>query len=1028
MACLETKTTDHACLAGRWTHVCIWLSLTLSTAWAQPVRVVDPLDVSKTKLLTGSRTQKAHAQYDRGPVDPSQRISGVTLVLKPSASQVNELKRLLQEQQNPSSPNFHRWLTPDQYADRFGVSPEDLGKVRSWLEAVGLRVDYVARGRTWIMCSGSAGQVQTAFHTELHRYNAGGEWKFANATDPSVPAAFEPVVMLVRGLDDFRAMPTPAKPRRMAAKPVAEFTSGPNHSLVPGDIATIYDMNPLYQSGWNGTGQTIAVAGQTDIYPSDIAYFRNEFGLPVNYPEIVLVPGSDDPGIDANDIFEATLDVEYAGGAAPGASIVFVTSTDVWTSVAYAVDQDLAPVLSVSYGFCEPQISSEPASPAAYFQSLAQTANSMGITWISGSGDWGAADCDVASGGIATQGLAVSLPASIPEVTGVGGTEFSEATGQYWGLVNNSNRSSALSYIPEVAWNDTASVSVLQATGGGASIFFPKPAWQNGPGVPNDDARHVPDVAFTASATHDPFQIYAEGQGWYIGGTSAAAPIFAGMIAVLNQYLVSNGIQSQPGLGNVNPQLYLLAQTKPQIFHDITAGNNVVPCASGSPNCTNGQLGYQAGVGYDQTTGLGSLDANNLVTFWNASQPVATTTAVTANHTSISSNSSTTLTATVSAVSGTVAPTGSVTFSIGQTVLGTVALSGSSAVSTASLSVNGTQLASGANTITVTYAGDAAFTWSAAALSITVSLTVASVSVTPNAGSGMSQTFALQYSDMAGASSLQEVWVWFTVSTASSVSSCVLYYAPVANQVALYANDGATPLTAAPGAATTLQNSQCSLNVAGVTVSQSGNNLTLTVPMTFQTSYAGAKNIYLYAADVSGANTGWVRETTWTVPSSGSGTPLVVSVTPGNGTGLTQSFTLQYSDTAGASELQKVWAWFTVSTASSVSSCVLYYAPVANQVALYANDGATPLTAAPGAATTLQNSQCSLNVAGVTVSQSGNNLTLTVPMTFPDHAMRAPRTSTCTRRMFRGAPTQVGCGKLRGPCRRRDPGRRWWYR
>jgi len=219
----------------------------------------------------------------------------------------------------------------------------------------------------------------------------------------------------------------------------------------------------------------------------------------------------------------------------------------VWTSLAFAIDQDLAPVISSSYGYCEPQISSSPASTAAYFQSLAQEGNAKGITWVASSGDSGAADCDTTSKQMATQGLAVDLPASIPEVTGVGGTEFAEGNGNYWATTNNSNGSSALSYIPEIAWNDTAAIGKLLASGGGASIFFAKPAWQIDAGVPNDNARHVPDISFAAAVAHDPYQIYTGGAPLYVGGTSAPAPVFAGMLALLNQYL--EGASLIPSLG-----------------------------------------------------------------------------------------------------------------------------------------------------------------------------------------------------------------------------------------------------------------------------------------------------------------------------------------------------------------------------------------------------------------------------------------------------------------------------------------------
>jgi len=980
---LLTRATNCADWARRRFAIFAWAWITLSVAWGQPAKVTHPIDISKTEPLHGSRPALALLQNDLGPLSPSRRISGITLVLKPAEDQIADLNDLLQQQQAPSSPNYHNWLTPEQYADRFGLAQSDLDQVIAWLEDQGFQVDYLARSRTWIMFSGTAAQVFSAFHTQIHEFNSRGKLHFANLTDPSIPVAFDAVIALIRGLDDFRA-----EPRKLKIAPIPDFTSGGSHSLVPGDIAAIYDINPLYQSGVTGSGQKIAVVGQTDINLSDIEHFRSVFGLPANDPQLVLVTGSQNPGVSAGDLIESSLDLEYSGAIAPNATIQFVYSTDVWTSLTFAVDQAIAPVISMSYGYCEPQISSEPASTAAYFRSVAQQANSFGITWLAASGDSGAADCDVGQPPVATQGLAVELPASVPEVTGVGGSEFMEGSGHYWASTNNANGSSALSYIPEMAWNDTPLSGGLASTGGGASIFFSKPSWQSGVGVPNDSVRDVPDLSFSAANDHDPYQIYANGQGWYVGGTSVSTPVFSGVLALLNQYLLS-GSQAKVGLGNVNPALYRLSQTTTGIFHDITVGNNVVPCQSGTPNCTNGQMGYSAGVGYDQATGLGSLDAYNFVTRWNASASVATATNITANHGSITQNSSALLTATVTAASGTTTPTGSVSFTLGQTLLGTTVLSGSGGIATASLSVTGSQLAAGANTVKASYTGSAAFTGSSGSISITVTTGIpAAVSATPSSGSSASQSFALQYSDTAGVASLQNVYVYFSATLGNPASnSCFLYYNVAANQINLLNDGGTAYLMAAPGAATTLQNSQCSLNLAATTVVMNGNALTLNLAMTFKTAYAGAKNIYLYARDVSGTTSGWQTEGTWTVPSA-SGTPAVVSATPSSGAGASQNFGLKYSDSAGTANLRSVYAYFNATLANpATNSCFLYYNVAANQINLLNDTSTAYLTATPGTAATLQNSQCSLNVAATTVAVNGNTLTLNLAMTAkPEYA------------------------------------------
>jgi hypothetical protein len=257
----------------------------------------------------------------------------------------------------------------------------------------------------------------------------------------------------------------------------------------------------------------------------------------------------------------------------------------------------------------------------------------------------------------------------------------------------------------------------------------------------------------------------------------------------------------------------------------------------------------------------------------------------------------------------------------------------------------------------------------------------AAVSVTPSSGSSASQVFALQYSDTAGASNLQTLYAYFNATLGNPANSCFMYYNTGANQIELLQDSGASWLTSTPGTSTTLQNSQCSLNVANTSVVRNGNTLTLNLAMTFSPAYAGAKNIYMYAADISGANSGWQQPGTWTVP-AGAGVPAAVSVTPAAGSFLSQIFTFQYSDTAGAASLQTLYVYFSATLGSAVSSCFLYYNVAANQIELLQDNGATWLVSTPGAAATLQNSQCSLNVTNTSVVRNGNALTLNLGMTF----------------------------------------------
>ncbi len=548
-------------------------------------------------------------------------------MLQPAPEQQAALNQLLAGQQDISSANYHRWLTPEEFADRFSVSPTDVDRIEAWLTGQGFSVSYKARARNWLSFSGTAQQVERTFHTRIHRYLIDGEEHYSNVADPAIPGALAGVASAMRGLNDFRLKPL------YRQKP--DYTApGGAHYISPDDLASIYGLNGLYSAGIDGTGQKIAIVGQTDITLSDIAAFRSIFNLPPNVPQLVL-HGSD-PGVSSTDLPEAELDLEWSGAVARNATILYVYSTDVLSSLQYAVDQNLAPVISMSYGACE----SDDAGVLDSYRTTAQQAASQGISWLAASGDTGAAGCDSQTSKRATQGEAVSFPASIPEVTAVGGTEFNEGGTVYWNSINGVNQSSATGYIPEKAWNDTAADGTLTATGGGASNHFPAPVWQTGAGFPNTGYRDVPDVALTASADHDGFIVCVgttncpsatwmsrgAGSGYAVfGGTSASTPAFAGILTLLNHYLVAHGIQSTGGLGSANQTLYWLAQNSPSAFHDATVGDNVVPCGLGTANCSTGSFGFTAGTGYDQATGLGSVNAFNLVTAWSTAMLPAVT-------------------------------------------------------------------------------------------------------------------------------------------------------------------------------------------------------------------------------------------------------------------------------------------------------------------------------------------------------------------------------------------------------------------
>ncbi len=708
------------------------------SAWAaQPDRVLTTIDNSQTVVLKGHVSPQARTEYDQGPVEPSFKLGYITMIFQPSASQQADLTQFLAEQQDPHSPNYHNWLTPEQYAARFGMSTGDLHRIATWLRSQGFGIVQVARGHDWIAFRGTAGQVQSVFHTEIHRYKVDGEMHFANVTDPSIPKALADVVLAFRGLDNFGLKPMGVRKLNPggAMRPDIfhhQYTSGGQHFLAPDDLATIYDISSLYAAGYNGSGQKLVIVGQTDIATSDIDTFRSMFKLSKNDPTQVLATGCVDPGT-TGDLIEADLDLEWSGAVARSANIYFVKCDanhgGVNTSAQYAIDNNLAPVISMSYGLCEAQT---PLSFISANELELVKANTEGITFFASSGDTGAAACDYGNM-VAKYGLAVNYPASSPEVTGVGGNEFDEGGGTYWNTSNNGNGESAISYIPEMAWNDSVADNSLVASGGGASSCavanggsckgFPKPSWQTGVGVPNDGVRDVPDIAMTASADHDGYILCDSGSctgGNFdiVGGTSASTPVFAGIVTLQNQYLGNKQ-------GNINPILYPLAATNPAAFHDVTTGSNIVPCTKGTPNCPSTppyQFGYNAGTGYDQVTGWGSVDACNFVTNSSVSggkAPSATVLTVVPTGVNYQANVSVTLTATVKHVcgGGSGTPTGTVTFYNGSTQIGTPQ---NLSNGTASVSYNTSALTAAIYTINADYSGDTNFNPSTGSASLDV--------------------------------------------------------------------------------------------------------------------------------------------------------------------------------------------------------------------------------------------------------------------------------------------------------------------
>ena len=752
----------------------------------QPANRVNSTAGNQTATVKGTLHPLVQAGNLVGHADPATQIKGVTLYFKPTQAQQSALTALLAAQANPASPSYHKWLSPAQFNARFGLSSADMNRVSQWLSAQGLTVTSVSP--MYISFSGDVTHLESALHTTINRYRVGGTEHLANASEISLPSSISNVTLGVRNLAAFRPRP------RVRVHPRYNYGSSGEHFLAPDDFTTIYDVKALYNAGYTGSGQTIAIVGQSEILASDIDAFRSAAGLPAKDPTLTLVPNTGTAAQSANDEEESDLDVEWSGAVAKAATINFVyvgndQNYSVFDALTYAITNDVAPVISISYGACEAEWST---SDVSTLSAALQQANAQGQTVFAASGDSGAADCDVAASANAVvtsaqDGLAVDLPAASPYVTGVGGTEFLgdvASPSTYWGSSNNSSNGSAISYIPEEAWNDTDTTTPsngLSASGGGKSTLFSKPSWQTGTGVPADGARDVPDVALNASPDHDGYLYCSQGsctngfldsssEPSVAGGTSFAAPTFAGILTLINQKLGSSG------QGNVNQSLYTLAASTPSAFHDITVGNNQVPCTSGSTDCgTSGKIGYVTGTGYDQVTGLGTVDANELATAFSAavtSTLISTTTNLTASTTSPTVGTAVTFTATVSPDTGSTAPTGTVQFAVDGTNSGSAVTLGSdtSSASSALATLSTTFTTSGSHTITATYSGDSTNAASTGTLTVTVATKTGAFTLSgtnPTIAQGSSGTSTITVTPTGGYTGT----VAFTVTGPSTLSN-----------------------------------------------------------------------------------------------------------------------------------------------------------------------------------------------------------------------------------------------------------------
>ncbi len=674
------------CLLVIATYACL-------AAGAQiPNRIDGKVDATHVQVLRGHHPQWAIPQNSVG-VASSEMV--LTLVLSRSPQQQGAFDKFVSDQQNPASPDFHHWLTPSEVGERFGLSEPDIAAITGWLQSQGLKVNWVSPSRIFISIGGTAEIVGSAFHTEVHNYRVNGLDRFSVSSDPMIPIGLTPVIKSIHGLYTIEEHPAS---RIIPARTASPYTTTSNgaHFITPEDFQKIYDGAVSY----TGAGETIGIVGRSRTYLEDILAFASVTNSPNNAPTEVVPTafGGVDPGppltapptsgATFGDQGEATLDVIRAGSTAPSANLLLVVATSasggIGVDAQYLVETFPVPaqVMSISFGACE-----SAAGPAGvnFWDTLFEQAAAEGISVFVSSGDSGAAGCDANFATPPSQPAPVSINyiCASSYATCVGGTEFNDFSNPttYWNTGNDIHLGSAYGYIPEGGWNEpvsTSGASVVASSGGGVSSYIATPKWQTGTGVPTArTGRYTPDVSFSSSCHDGYFACFAAGGGgcteqagssaWYfVGfcGTSAAAPTMAGVTALLDQKL---GFPQ----GNLNPEIYSLAQSAPTSYHDTTvATSGVASCNVNTPSmCNNslpgpsglsgGEAGYLLTPGYDLVTGLGSLDISNFLSNFSSPLTVPTMT-VTPSSTTITALQPLTVTIALSGSSGSPAPTGTV--------------------------------------------------------------------------------------------------------------------------------------------------------------------------------------------------------------------------------------------------------------------------------------------------------------------------------------------------------------------------------
>jgi subtilase family serine protease len=674
--------------------------------------ITSPVDATHLVTLVGNTRPEANAKNDRGRVPDDFSLEHLQLQLRRPAEREAALEKYIDDLQKPASPNYHQWLTAEQFGERYGLAKSDLDTISAWLQGQGFKVNVVYASRMLIDFSGTASMVRQAFQTEIHWIDVKGERHLSNMSDPRIPAALAPAVVGVASLNDFKPHPM----YRPKSNYTVSVDGNEYYLVVPADLATIYNLNPLFSGGTTGKGQTIVVVEDTNMLSGDFTSFRSVLGLSgyssgrlgIVHPPSSGTNNCTDPGVNG-DSFEAAVDAEWSSATAPNASIEMISCASSYPTfggliaIQNLINATSTPpsIMSMSYGICEPLT---PAAMRAEFNSTFQQAVSEGVSVFVSSEDHAAAACDY--GAYATAGINISGWGETPYNVSVGGTDFGDSylgeNSTYWSATNTSTYGSALSYVPEIPWNDSCA-SVLIATvegyattygadgfcnsatgadfldtvggtGGPSSCAtgsvagkdcagYAKPSWQSVLGNPNDGVRDTPDVSlFAANGVWAHYYVVCYSDATYggvpctgapvnwpgAGGTSFASPIMAAMQSLVNE---KNGSRQ----GNPNVAYYALADAEygtsgdascnstlgnaaasSCVFYDVTLGDNDVDC-EGARDCytPSGIIGvlstsdrsyepaYGATTAWDFATGIGTVNAYNLVNQWSTVAPKA---------------------------------------------------------------------------------------------------------------------------------------------------------------------------------------------------------------------------------------------------------------------------------------------------------------------------------------------------------------------------------------------------------------------